>query len=467
MKPCKHKERVNEVYTGHKPVPLNLANKVFKSICKIIIKKDEEKKDNKNGNEEENYGTGFFMKFSDSLKYLITNHHLISPKKNEEIKIEIYNKKTMNLNLNNRKIKYLEEPKDITAIEIIDSDPIYNDIEFLDYDNNYDKNGYSMYKDTDIFTVEHPFGSDAACASGVILGVDDYECDHNIPTESGSSGCPIILLNNNKNSIQVIGIHKNGDKQEKINGGTFIGEIINEILGKKVEDKNYISANIYIEKENMNVRILNSYEEYMRNERPNNQLDNDMINEKEIKECEIKINDELIPFNYFYKFEKAGNYTIKYSFKNALTKTNFMFYNCEVLQEIDFSNFSSKNVTNMSFMFYGCKSLENINISNFKKSTDMSYMFYYCSSLKKINLSKLKTQNVTNMNFMFSGCSSLSDINLSNINIQNVTSMRFMFKDCISLKNIDLSVFNNKNDCDKKNMFLGCPSSLKNKFKNI
>ena len=52
---------------------------------------------------------------------------------------------------------------------------------------------------------------------------------HKIPTEKGSSGCPIILLNNNYNLIQVIGIHKNGNYKKGINGGTFIGEIIKEI----------------------------------------------------------------------------------------------------------------------------------------------------------------------------------------------------------------------------------------------
>jgi len=37
-------------------------------------------------------------------------------------------------------------------------------------------------------------------------------------------------------------------------------------------------------------------------------------NEEEIKKCEIRINDELIPFNYFHIFELSGKYRIKYSF---------------------------------------------------------------------------------------------------------------------------------------------------------
>ena len=51
-------------------------------------------------------------------------------------------------------------------------------------------------------------------------------------------------------------------------------------------------------------------------------------NEKEINKCMITINDKLIPFNYFHKFESKGKYIIKYSFMNYLEKTNQMFMNC-------------------------------------------------------------------------------------------------------------------------------------------
>ena len=56
-------EMEDQVLTGHKPIPINIANKVKKSICKIIIL-------NEKG--VNCYGTGFFMKISDKLKCLIT-----------------------------------------------------------------------------------------------------------------------------------------------------------------------------------------------------------------------------------------------------------------------------------------------------------------------------------------------------------------------------------------------------------
>ena len=98
-----------------------------------------------------------------------------------------------------------------------------------------------------------------------IIDIKEYEFDHNISTEPGSSGCPILLLSDNINSIKVIGIHKNGDKKNKINGGTFIGEIIKEIKNdsnKYLDNNNYILAEIYIDYKNINkdIRIINSYE---------------------------------------------------------------------------------------------------------------------------------------------------------------------------------------------------------------
>ena len=42
----------------------------------------------------------------------------------------------------------------------------------------------------------------------------------------------------------------------------------------------------------------------MRNNNDNKkELKDEYKNENEIKQCEIKINDELIPFNYFHQFK--------------------------------------------------------------------------------------------------------------------------------------------------------------------
>ena len=155
-------ERQSEAYTGHKPVPLKIANKVLESISKITVKT----------NKGILYGTGFFMNYSDSLKCLMTNYHVINPNvENENIEIEIHNKKIMKLKFKNRFTKYIEKPKDIAMIEIKESDEIYNDIIFLFYDLNCIKTKYPQYKEVDVFSIEHPNGKDAASASGIIINI--------------------------------------------------------------------------------------------------------------------------------------------------------------------------------------------------------------------------------------------------------------------------------------------------------
>ena len=107
---------------------------------------------------------------------------------------------------------------------------------------------------------------------------------------------------------------------------------------------NYINAEIYIKEEdiNKNIRIINSYEnakkEYLLKDE---ETDNIKENEKEIKNCKIKINGKSIPFCYFYKFNKSGKYHIKYSFSNKLTNINCMFTGCSCLINIGLSNLNT------------------------------------------------------------------------------------------------------------------------------
>ena len=202
------------------------------------------------------------------------------------------------------------------------------------------------------------------------------------------------------NTLKVIGIHRGGDKNKKINYGTFIGEIFNE----NINMNNYIIGEIYISEEDIgkNIRIINSFEEQYKEREY--EIKEESKNKKEIKECKIEINDEKISFSYFYKFENIGKYQIKYIFDKYLTKTNYMFWNCSSLTNLNLSNFNTQNVTNMSDMFYHCSSLINLNLSNFNTQniTNMSYMFSDCSSLINLTLSNFNTQNVINKSYMFS-----------------------------------------------------------------
>ena len=209
----------------HPTIPYNLLIETQKSICKITITDDV-------GFMK---GTGFFMKINDSKKYLITANYIIPRDRTyEKILLEIFNEKNIILNLKDRYIKYFEE-KNITLIEIKDTDEICNEIKFLFYDINYIL-GYNIYKNGYVFTIGYPRGGEATYSSGQIINISDYNFYHNIPTEAGSGGSPIILLNNNINEIRVIGIHLGAIKNKNLKYDTFIAEILDENM-EKISDK--------------------------------------------------------------------------------------------------------------------------------------------------------------------------------------------------------------------------------------
>ena len=122
----------------------------------------------------------------------------------------------------------------------------------------------------------------------------------------------------------------------------------------------------------------------MRNEGYTN-IEEQYKNEKRIKECEIRINDILYPFSYFFNFKQEGKYLIKYKFKNYLTNTNRIFCGYKSLTYLDLYNFNTQNVTNMEYMFYACESLTNLDFSNYNTQNvnNMERMFCECVSLKK------------------------------------------------------------------------------------
>ena len=167
----------NEVIIGHKPIPVKIVNKVTKAVCKINIE----------AKGEISHGTGFFLNYSNSKKYLMTCYHVINPSlENDKIELQIHNQKKMQLKFHNRFTRYIDQPIDIAIIEIKETDDIYNEVEYLNYDKNFNNGGYLIYKDADVFSIEHPGGEDAYCASGKIKDIHNIEFEHDIPTEKGN-----------------------------------------------------------------------------------------------------------------------------------------------------------------------------------------------------------------------------------------------------------------------------------------
>ena len=218
-------------------------NEISKSFCKI--KKDEN-----------NYSTGFFLRVKRDEKpiyMLVTAHHEIPYTLIEEkcLKIEIITieniKQEIILNNDERKILCFFY-QDITAIEILDKDIIRHKVKFLKYDKNCKYDFYKNYLNIEAFIFHHPNGEKLQYNNGKILAVGTpkkYEFEHNIYTQKGSSGSPIIYYKQSKKRQclrpRVIGVHTSCDPNRKVNIGTFINILIEEI--KKGID------NIYYQKE--------------------------------------------------------------------------------------------------------------------------------------------------------------------------------------------------------------------------
>ena len=126
-------------------------------------------------------------------------------------------------------------------------------------------------------------------------------------------------------------------------------------FANKALNENIIIGYIEIKESNQKYRIINSYENVKREEPKKSILNiynKSKKNEKEIKNCEIFINENKIKFDYFYNFETEGKYIIKYVFKNLINLTNYMFYDCNKIESLDLSNFNTKNVTKLEYKFH-------------------------------------------------------------------------------------------------------------------
>ena len=450
-----------------KSIPVKLMNEVSKGICKIIIKETNEN------------ATGFFLDIFPSFKCLLTNYHVISQDKVDSnciIQIENDSGQKIEIKLEKEKryIQCFDKPIDITLIEIKNSDGIDKYFNFLDYDKN-NNNGNQFYKNKNVFTLQHRLGYKLQFASGKIKKISGNEFVHNIDTDVGSSGSPIILLSDEKPTV--IGIHKAGNLENLENYGTFIEVIIrtinqkitnNEIIVEE-ETPSIIVAILIVTSDDINkdILIINSHENSERNSLLNkinipDNIDHQRFNnEKEIKQCEIKIDGEKIDFTYTLKFQQSGRHIITYTFKKKLTKCNRLFFSCSNLFAIDLSKFNSEDITDMTSMFHQCKNLNDVNLTNLntKKLTNMCGMFAFCYSIKNLDLSYFDTFNVTDMRSLFFFCFALNNIKFSpNFNTSNVTDMSMMFGGCKSLNNLDVSGFNTENVENMSLMFSICSS---------
>ena len=515
----KGKKNGNEnIINYFKPLSENTFNMINKSLCKI----------NTESNKDNSKGIGFFIniKLDKNIKCLVTNYPKITQNFIESkgiiiIHLEVNKLFAIELDPKKRFIKYLKNPYNITFIEILNSDLINNDIEFMDYDVDYIYD-YQKYINKKIFILHHSLNF-KEINIGKIINLKDFRFKFSSKSNHINPGYPIILFENKK----LMGIYESNHNNSSY--GIFIGEIIKELekeekilkeieetIKKKKEgqneeelkyekensDKNLVLnkkeiKNINLDKENqsnLNNQIKIKYK--MNDEKKikifgykfvDNNIDNCKLiidgeekeiieyleiennQKKNIIEIHLKIINPLINISCMFSDCKQ-----LYSINNIsnlntskITRMNNLFFGCTSLAFIpDISNWDTSNVENMGDFFSGCsmiKSLPDISKWNTSKVTNMSYMFSGCELLTFLpDISNWDTSNVNNFSYMFYWCKSLSMIpNISKWDTGNATDMSWMFSDCSNLENIpNISNWNIENVTDMNHMFYGCSSLL-------
>ena len=91
---------------------------------------------------------------------------------------------------------------------------------FLEIDENFYKDGMitNKYKEIPIYILSYPISIEITHSPGVIKSYQDNKIYHWCKTSEGSSGGPILNLDNHK----VIGIHLGFRTKSNLNCGTII-----------------------------------------------------------------------------------------------------------------------------------------------------------------------------------------------------------------------------------------------------
>ena len=206
-------------------------------------------------------GTRFFCKIpfpnkEKMLHVLMTNNHIINDdilnQKNVKIKLDIKEEDDVKeILLDNNRMKYTNEEYDITIIEIKEEDNIHNYLELDDIIINdilNNKNRNKDYINETIYIIQYPENR-LSVSYGILNKIYEdkkYNFNHKCSTRGGSSGSPILNINN-----KIIGIHKEGNNNKQYNKGTFLNYPIkafielnnnnNEILLQEFNNKYHLN----------------------------------------------------------------------------------------------------------------------------------------------------------------------------------------------------------------------------------
>ena len=487
-----HKEK--KIKDSIKPISLPKQEVITKQMKKCVCKI------HKNGLN----GTGFFSLIpygNTQIKVLLTNNHVL---KENDIKDNNIISFSINNNMKYIKIekgrkKYTSEKYDTTIIEIKDTDDLEDVVEYLVIDESnlqsikkgkieiYNEHFNNIYKNESLYVLNFLGGKEIVISYGLFAKIEESKIYHKCTTDYGSSGAPILSLENNK----LIGIHYGFMDNVKFNFnlGTLIAfpiiDFLSNIKTTKEIPKNPLnSMTIRYKIYEYDIKLRLFGEEFVRNNKNNCVI----ILEGKTQELTEHINISS-------KMKSQGHVEITLKEINTITNMSHMF--CRGIEEMDrmlvtnindINKWNTKYVTDMSYLFCGCEKLETLpDISSWNTSNvkDMSNMISYCGKLEYLpDISNWDTKNVVNMSHMFANdwkikklpdiskwdvskvenmehmftrCAIESLPDISKWKIPNLLNISYMFSYCESLKYIpDISLWDIKNSVNMRGMFSCC-----------
>ena len=246
---------------------------INKCVCKIMTQIESTEK---SGKKKSIIGTGFFCNLPFKKKVFITCNHVLDEEFiNKEEKLVVFiDKEKKEIDLKQNRFKYTNKELDFSIIEILRKDKIKKYLELDEYIESRD------YEEEQIFTFQFPEGKNLSYSHGKIIKKKDNYFQYSLGTKGGSSGSPIILIEN----LKVIGLHKGKCKDEDIikfclgipinliienmNSIQSACKTIKEHIGKEIimvnkkldEKKNLDNSNKnkkYINNNNNNLKIIN------------------------------------------------------------------------------------------------------------------------------------------------------------------------------------------------------------------
>lgn len=147
---------------------------------------------------------------------------------------------------------------------------------------------------------------------------------------------------------------------------------------------------------------------------------------------------------------------------SQVSDANEMFGYCGKLEKI-IANFNFNMIKGMAFMFDCCTKLSEVDLthSDLSRVFDFGYMFFNCEGLKKISFSQGVWQKAKYTLGMFGNCKALERLNLPDVDLNDVVRSYAMFDDCDSLKEIYMEHPFNLDKYEHELIFGNCKAEVK------